>query len=298
MLKQFVSFNIIELLNNQNSTKMRKPIVFLGLFISSITFAQSPWTTEKGRFFTSLSYSTISNYNEIFGDPDYFTSGNITDRTYKIYGEYGLTNKSSLLVNIPFKNITLNEYQLCNANNCVGENYSESSFGNVSLGVKHNFYKKSWVLTGQLNMEFNTSSYDSNSGIRTGYDAYTFSPLFLAGTSFGKNYFQSFIGAEIRTNDYSSNLKIGGEIGRKLTQNIWLIGFVDISQSLENGDILLPNRNISNSLYVNNQEYVAYGLKGILQFCDFRLTAAFGSALSGNNVPKTTAFSIGIFNTF
>jgi hypothetical protein len=272
--------------------------ILLALFVSTFIFSQSPWTKEKGRFFTSLSYSTISDYNKVFGDPDYFTNGNITDRTYQIYGEYGFSNKTSLLVNIPFKNISIKEYEICNGNTCIGEDFTESSLGNITLGIKHNFLKKTWVLSGQLNAEFNTSTYDANSGIRTGYDAYTFSPLFLAGTSFGKNYFQSFIGADIRTNNYSSNLKIGGEIGRKLTQNIWLIGFVDISQSLENGDILLPNRNISNSLYVNNQEYVAYGLKGILQFCDFGLTAAFGSALSGNNVPKTTAFSIGIFNTF
>jgi len=56
-------------------------------------------------------------------------------------------------------------------------------------------------------MEINSSSYDKSSAIRTGIDAYTFTPLFLAGTSFGKNYFQSFVGADIRTNNYSSNLK-------------------------------------------------------------------------------------------
>ncbi len=274
--------------------------LLLALFVSSFIFAQSPWIKEKGRFFTSFSYSIISNYNEVFANPDFSTNGNISDKTYQFFGEYGVTNNTSVLVNIPLKSIDINNF-IDPAIDCVGdcsENFSKTALGNISLGIKHNFLKKSWVLSGQLNAELNTSSYDSNSGIRTGYDAYTFTPLFLAGTSFGKNYFQSFIGADIRTNNYSSNLKIGGEIGRKITQNIWLIGFVDISQSLENGDILLPNRNISNSLYVNNQEYVAYGLKGILQFCDFGLTAAFGSALSGNNVPKTTAFSIGIFNTF
>jgi len=278
-----------------------KPIYLLiALFTSLQATAQSPWTKEKGQFFTNLSYSSISDYSELFGDPDFNVSGTITDRTYQFYGEYGLTNSTSLLVNIPLKSIDINNYVdpsiLCQGD--CSESFSETAFGNFTLGLKHNFSKKKWVLSGQLNMEINSSSYDKSSAIRTGIDAYTFTPLFLAGTSFGKNYFQSFVGADIRTNNYSSNLKIGGEIGRKLTQNICLIGFVDISQSLNNSDISFPANNAANKLYVNDQEYVAYGLKGILQFYDFGLTAGFVSALSGNNVPKKAAISFGVFTTF
>ncbi len=255
---------------------------------------------RKRTIFTNLSYSSISDYSELFGDPDFNVSGTITDRTYQFYGEYGLTNSTSLLVNIPLKSIDINNYVdpsiLCQGD--CSESFSETAFGNFTLGLKHNFSKKKWVLSGQLNMEINSSSYDKSSAIRTGIDAYTFTPLFLAGTSFGKNYFQSFVGADIRTNNYSSNLKIGGEIGRKLTQNIWLIGFVDISQSLNNSDISFPANNAANKLYVNDQEYVAYGLKGILQFYDFGLTAGFVSALSGNNVPKKAAISFDVFTTF
>jgi len=103
---------------------------------------------------------------------------------------------------------------------------------------------------------------------------------------------------ELFSLEESSNLKIGGEIGRKLTQNIWLIGFINISQSLNNGNITFSANNIANGLYVNDQEYLAFGLKGIFEFYDFGLTAGFGSALSGNNVPKQAAISFGIFKTF
>ncbi len=198
----------------------------------------------------------------MFGEPDFSLSGTITDRTYQFYGEYGLTNKTSLLVNMPLKSIDINNYVdpaiLC-VGNCA-QSFNETAFGNIALGLKHNFLKKKWVLSGQLSMQMNTGTYDETSAIRTGFDAYTFTPLLLAGTNFGKNYFQSFIGADIRTNNYSYNLKIGGEIGRKLTQNIWLIGFVDVSQSLNNGDISFQANNAANSLYINDQEYLAYGL--------------------------------------
>lgn len=277
---------------------MKSITLLFTLFITSSLFAQSPWTKDKGDVFVNLSYATISDYNELFGDPDYFTNGNITDNTYQIYAEYGLTNKTSLIVNVPFKNISLDVFKICNGNNCFGDDYNKATFGNISLGIKHQFYNNGWVITGQLLTELNTGSFDDISGIRTSYDAFTFTPQLLAGKSFGKTFFQSHIGVDLRTNDYSNNFKIGGEFGGKVLKNIWLIGFVDVVESFEDGNITIPINNSFNGLYVNNQEYGAYGLKAILQLCDLGVSASFANAFFGNNVPKQSAFSIGIFNTF
>jgi hypothetical protein len=53
----------------------------------------------------------------------------------------------------------------------------------------------------------------------------------LAGKSFGKIHVQSLIGGNFKTNNSSSNFKIGGEIGKKRTTHLWLIGFLDVSKS-------------------------------------------------------------------
>ena len=270
------------------------PLLFFTLFI----VAQSPWTKDKGDLFINLSYTTISNYNELFGDPDYNTERNISDRTYQIYGEYGFTNKTSLVFNVPLKSIKTGDTPKILAVNAITNSGNETTFGNITLGLKHQFYNNGWVISGQLISEINTSSYDENTGIRTGYDAFTFTPQLLAGKSFGKTFFQSQIGFDIRTNNYSNNFKIGGEFGGKVSKNIWLIGYVDVVKSFEDGNVNLPANNLLTGLYVNNQEYGAYGLKGILQFCDIGITAGFGGAFFGNNVPKKAAFSFGIFNTF
>ena len=79
---------------------------------------------------------------------------------------------------------------------------------------------------------------------------------------------------------------------------MWLICFIYSSQSLNNGDITFPVNNESNNLYVNDQEFIAYGLKSSVQFSKFGISASFASALSGNNVPKQAAISLGIFTTF
>ena len=280
---------------------MKTSIKILILFISLSAFSQSPWTQEKGKFYTQLSYTTIPNYNELFGNPDYTTLGEISDNTIQLYAEYGISDNTTLIINLPLKLISHNNFENPFID-CFGdcsEDFTETALGNVELGIKHNFYKKDWILSGQLSIEANTSTYFEDSGIRTGYDAYTLTPLFLAGRSFGKTYIQSFIGANIRSNDYSSNFKVGGEIGHKITKHIWGIGFVDIVKTLKNGDISLPFLNRFTGLYVNDQDYGAYGLKGIGEITDkFGVTAGFGGAFFGNNVAKQVALNFGVYHKF
>ncbi len=280
---------------------MKNCIKILVLFISVSAFSQSPWTQEKSNFYTQLSYTTISNYSSLFGDPDYKVPGKISDNSILFYGEYGLSNKTSLLVKVPLKLISNNDFEDPRVD-CAGdcsEDFSETALGNIELGVKHNFYKKDWIISGQFSIEANTGSYDEVSGIRTGYDAFTFTPLFLLGRGFGKSYFQSFIGADLRTNDYSSNFKVGGEFGYKIVKRIWLVAYVDVVKSLENGNIVLPAENAFTGLYVNDQEYGAYGLKGIGEITDkFGITVSFGNAFFGNNVAKRTALNGGIYHKF
>lgn len=270
------------------------------LLLSISAFSQSPWTQKKGKSYTQLSFTSIANYNALFGDPDYNTEREITDNTLQFFGEYGLSDKTSLLVNIPFKMIKTGDLTSPSITAIpLTSSATESSLGNIEIGLKHNFYNKKWLLSGQFSIEANTSSYDASSGIRTGYDAWSFSPLLLAGRGFGKTYVQGFLGANIRTNDYSSNFRIGGELGRKLGKHIWLIGFVDVSKSLENGDIVLPAQNRLTGLYVNDQEFGAFGLKAIGEFSDkFGLTVGYGSAFFGNNVAKQGALTFGLYQKF
>lgn len=265
---------------------MKNSIKILFILISVSAFSQSPWIQEKNKFYTQLSFNSIPNYNTLFGNSDYNIPGEISDNTIQFYGEYGFSDKTSLIVNIPLKLISFNDF-------------NKTALGNLEVGLKHRFYKKDWILSGQFNVEANTSAYDSTSGIRTGYNAFTLTPLFLSGRSFGKTYIQSFIGANIRTNDYSSNFKIGGEIGLKIIKRVWLIGFVDIVKSLKNGNIELPIENTFTGLYVNDQDYGAFGLKGIVEITGaFGATVGFGGAFFGNNVAKQASLNIGFYHKF
>lgn len=284
---------------------MKNITKLLFLLMSISAFSQSPWTQKKGKFYTQLSFTTIPNYNTLFANPEQKINGKITDNTFQFYSEIGLTDNTSLLVNVPLKVISINDYLYTNpAIDCVGDcsenkNFNETTLGNIEIGLKHNFVNKDWLVSGQISVETNTGNYNENSGVRTGYNAWTFTPLFIAGKGLNGAYFQTFIGANIRTNNYSSNFKIGGEYGKKLGEKFWLIGFLDIVKSLENGDIILPTANLNTGLYVNDQEYGGFGFKGIYEITNnFGVNAGLGGAFFGNNVAKAPALTAGIYHKF
>ncbi|MEE9363724.1 MAG: hypothetical protein V3U92_14080 [Cellulophaga sp.] len=274
-----------------------KPIAIIFIFVFSVSlFGQSPWTKKKGEVYAQLTYTTIADYKSLFGDPDYATERVLTDNTLQFYGEYGISDKTTLLLNLPIKMMRTGELTDTNSNTEFTTANSQTTLGNLELGIKHNFYNKKWLLTGQLSLEANTSSYDANSGIRSGYDTWTFTPLVSGGRGFKGVFVQAFVGANLRFKDYSSNFKVGGEVGVKLIKWIWLIGFVDIVKSMDNGNIILPTNNLLTGFYVNNQEYGAYGLKVIGEITEsLGIVAGYGTAFFGNNVAKRKAANIGIY---
>jgi hypothetical protein len=273
-------------------------ILSLLLLVSSFGFSQSPWTQKKGEAFTQISFSSISSYETLFGNPDYAAERAISDRTIQLYAEYGLNDKTSLVFNLPIKSLKAGDLVI-EGSSSFTEKGTKTTLGNIDLGIKHNFIQNKWLVTGQLNIESNTGSYDKKTGLRSGIDAFTLTPLITIGKGQSKLYYQGFLGTHLRTNDYSSAFKVGGEIGFKLFNKLWLVAFLDIVKSFENGDIDLPQENRLTGLYVNNQEYGGFGLKAIGEFTDqFGATASFGGAFFGNNVAKQAAFSFGLYQKF
>lgn len=266
------------------------------LLLTVAVTAQSPWTQKKDKSYLQLSFTSISNYDQIYAKTAYPTDRKITDNTLQFYGEYGLSDKTTLFTAIPLKLVSSGD--AVRQPTATTKN-SKTSLGNIQLGIKHNFYQKQWIISGQFTVEANTGSFEVASGLRTGYDAWSFTPLFLIGRGFNNWYIQAFTGFDIRTNGYSSNYKLGGELGYKAAKWLWIAGFLDGVASFKNGDVVLPASNTLTGLYVNDQSFAAFGLKLIGEIhSDFGVNLGFGGALSGRNVPKKPALSFGLFHKF
>ncbi|HAO15021.1 MAG TPA: hypothetical protein DDE71_05625, partial [Tenacibaculum sp.] len=75
-------------------------------------------------------------YKELFGNRDYRTDREITDNTLQLYAEFGISDKTTLFTNIPFKMVKSGNPTF---NTAITSEGSESSLGNVQLGVKQIF---------------------------------------------------------------------------------------------------------------------------------------------------------------
>ncbi|WP_282122563.1 hypothetical protein [Algibacter mikhailovii] len=276
---------------------MKNVLILLVLSASINTFAQGAWTQKRGEAYTQLSFSTIGSYSSIYGNPNYETEREITDNTLQLYGEYGLNNKTTLILNIPLKFIETGNLVSTTAPVTIAS--SNTSLGNIVMGIKRQFYNNKWVISGLLNLEANSGSFENESGIRTGIDAWSFTPTLNAGLSFKWFYAQAFTGVAFRTNDYSSSFKIGGEIGIRPIKRILVIGLIDVVKSFENGDVVLPPSNLLTGLYVNNQEYAAYSLKFVGEITNkLGVNIGIGGAFSGNNVARRQALTFGAYHKF
>lgn len=260
------------------------------------TIGQSAWNLEEDTWYTHFNYTRIGPYSELFinGDETAITPREIEDNTFQLYAEYGLNNKTSLSVSLPMKLIKTGSQTTEAAPEIEANNIA--SLGNIGFGVKRNLINKNFLLSTGVIVEANNGVYDDASGIRTGYDAWTFTPGVYFGKSYTNLFLQANIGVGFRTNNYSDFFRGGAEVGYKFLNCIWAIFYLDYKKSFYNGTIDLPENNISTALYVDNKEYAGYGLKAIYELTPkLGLTAGFGGAFSANAEARKAAINLGLF---
>lgn len=259
--------------------------------------AQSPWVAEKGKGYAQLGFTSIGPYKDLFlsNGNAYPLSNEITDRTLQAYGEYGIGSGTSIIATIPLK--ILNSGQSLTPSTPVSTGFGDlTTMGNIQIAARHNFINNKIVFSGQLLTELPTAGYDETTGLRGGLDALSFIPTLSVGFSKDKLYEYISAGAAIRTNDYSSEWRLSAEIGYELINRVYIIGVIDIVQNFENGTVVESANQLETGLYLNNQSYFAYGIKGIVGFTDrIGLSGAFYGAGSGNLVAKSPSINFGIY---
>lgn len=267
----------------------------ISLFSLNI-FGQSAWNLKEKSWYVQLNYTRIGPYSDLFinGNETKTIPREIEDNTIQFYGEYGLNDKTTISLSLPIKFIKTGSQTTQTDPLIAADNVTAP--GNIGLGVKRNLYNKGVVISAGLAIEANTGYYDDPSGIRTGYDAWTFTPAVFFGKGFNKFFVQGSVSTGYRTNNYSHFFRGGAEAGYKFINGLWTIFYLEYKASFKNGTIRLPDNNLTTSLYVDNQEYTGYGLKAIYQLNkQLGLTLGLGGAFSANAEARKAALNIGVF---
>ncbi|WP_196887113.1 hypothetical protein [Aureivirga sp. CE67] len=276
-------------------------LILCAFFLSLSIYAQSAWTQKKNEWYVQAGFSNINEYSRLFGTNDntYRTSRKITDNTLQIYAKYGITDKTTVLIDLPYKILKTGDIVDNPTHPLTIKEGDFSGLGNITVGVQQKLIDKGVVVSGQLNIGINTSDFDNETGLRTGYDAWEIIPTINIGKGWEKVYLQGNFGFNFKTNKYSNSVVANLEGGIKFINRIWVIGGIHVLESFEDGEIALPMSNLQTGLYLDNQEFIAYGFK-ILGEITPKFGAVIGtnSAFSGNLVARKNALSFGIYTKF
>ncbi len=266
------------------------------------------WTREKGHGYTQVGFSTIT-YNSLYsGRIDNLDQipipREVVDQTIPIYGEYGITNKLTVSAEIPLKWVKNQDVNSDFVNlspgsiNLVPEKAELIGLGNIRLAGIYNIYKKgSWSATGKLRIDANTSR-TGESGLRTGFDAWTFAPYISAGHGRRLWFAAADAGVHFRTNNFSHQFY--GQVygGINFLKNIFLfMGGLEVQQDINGGGQDQPVFPLT-GLYVNNIEFVAWYFKlSAKPYKNYRIWVATGRGF-GNLVARAPSFSVTLSTEF
>jgi len=277
---------------------MKPKLLILSIlcFFFSFVHAGGPWATGKGKAYTQVGAS-FNHYNAIFyNGTKLYLPPPITDNTYQFYGEFGITDKFTLISNIPFKTLSIqNKSAFTNVPYAVG---NLNGFGNISLAGKYSFWEKKINIAAQISVENGTNLANYQTGLRTGYGAWAVTPSFIIGKGFKKWYAFADAGFAFRSAGYSEEIVSNAEIGYTPFNRFWLALAFNNKNTLKNGNVA-DNYGQQTSLYVNNQSYNAFGLKVSYGFSDnIGLNASAYGAFAGNLVAAAPTFCASFYYKF
>jgi hypothetical protein len=275
-------------------------LLYAVVIIVSIStgYAQSPWVRSRAGFFVQAAWQMIPAYTQLFGEAgtDIELERAVTERSLQFYGEYGLSRHTTVVLTLPLVFNQRGDSNPDSPNFFAREEPGKlAGLGNIQLALRHQISKGRVAFSGTLRVGLPATRYQSNTGLRTGLDALTITPMLSAGMGFRKAYCFAYADYGWRSNHYSAFAQTGLEAGYH-PGRFWLIGFTEFTGSLKNGAQHLPAQDVLTGLYVNDQQWWSVGFKTLVALHRFwGLSASVTGAAWGQYVPEKPAFSLGAY---
>lgn len=281
---------------------MRKLLfVICCLFMKTQVWAGGGWPQPKGKGYYKLSQMWIvadqhfTNTGEI--DPNgtrgsFFTS---------IYGEYGITDRLTGIVNWPFFARSLIYEQVSGTTGQVTDpGDAINGIGDMDISVKYGLTQGKPIAVSAsllLGLPLGESSGGYDGTLQTGDGEFNQMLQIDAGTSFkvGKiyPYTNAFIAFNNRTGGFSDEFRYGLEVGSEVGFVFAVLRIYGV-HSFMNGE---PNFNTAGtSLFANNAEYLAINPELSFKISDkWGVSGTLGTAAWGKLIFANPTYSVGVY---
>lgn len=285
---------------------MKNLIQKVGFFLSlvflatpSVSTAQA-WAKSKGSGFYKLDYSVIQAtdvYDKTGEVVPFRTLGN---HTTSFYGEYGITNKLTVMAYVPFfvRN-TVNATKGAQTGNIIEPAIANNNFGDVDVAFRYGLYNKNGIsVSANLFLGLPTGDARQSDGLFTGDGEFNQMLKIAVGTGKSRWWTQGAAGFNNRTKGFSSEFRYDFEFGYKFFNDRLLAIFkINGIESLNNGTA----KEASTGLFSNNVEFMGIGpelLYYINKKKNMGVSFRFAGALKGQNVLAAPSTAFGAFAEF
>jgi hypothetical protein len=205
-----------------------KSIFFSSIIVvitSFCTYAQSGWVKSKGTFFTKLDYTSLKSNNYYSPSGLKFSTNYFFQNSFNFYGEYGLTDKITLMANMPL--IRTNSFETTE---------KVTGIGDPRLEIKYGFLRDKWPVALSFGVElpigrsvaFAKSLSDPTEGINLpiGDGEFNMHATLAASKSFGIGYLSAFGAYNYRTTyeglAFVDLYQLGIEVGFNPFKDFWI----------------------------------------------------------------------------
>ncbi len=222
-------------------------LLTINIFFSDL-YAGGPWVSPK-----------LGGYFEVGGS---FTSAStVTDNTYQLYSEFGITKRLSFKGVIPFKQISSPEDVEETSNNAV-EFGKLTGLNNIILGLRYQLSQRLPIAVG-FDFSLNTFRIKANQGLRTGYESFTLRPVFAIGGSTNTSYYYAQFMPGFSTNNYSADFTFVLEYGGKISPKSYLALYFQGRIPFSNGNFNDTDASAFEftGFYIDRQNYYVVGPK-------------------------------------
>ena len=275
-----------------------KSIIYLLILTPSVLTAQA-WTKSKGQGFYKLDFTSIKAADVFDKNGDVVGFRTLGNYTTSFYGEYGVSNKFTVLAYVPFyvRNV-VNETKGRQTGQIIEPGIVNNNFGDVDLGFRYQLPIKNVAVAANLILGIPTGDAKQVDGLFTGDGE--FNQLLKIGVGTGKKrwWTQGALGFNNRTKGFSDEFRYDFEFGYKFFNDRLLAIFkINGIESLNNGTAQAA----ATGLFSNIVEYMGIGPE-ILYYANAKKTigisARLAGATKGQNVLAAPSMSVGVFAEF
>jgi len=223
-----------------------------------------------------------------------------------LYAEYGVTSRLTAIANANlFGRNIVNELESATTGETLLAGDALNNLGDIDLALKYALTKPGTAWAVSATMLFGLPTGQSTGGmlnnLQTGDGEFNQLARLDAGRGFQISesvsaYASAYAGFNNRTQGFSEELRVGAEGGLGLANSrLWLIGRLDVLESLKNGETASTSTNTT-GIFANNAEFISLGAELNYYVAErVGLSVGVAGALRGEIIAAAPSYSVGVF---